>query len=66
VESWSSQLTPRRLKKMTFSSVAQLEDEIGIWIENWNEDPQPFIWKKPADETIAKVQRGRSKLASVK
>jgi len=54
------------LKKVKFLSVAQLEDEIGIWIENRNEDPQPFIWKKPADETIAKVQRGRSKLASVK
>jgi transposase len=65
VESWFSQLTNRRLKKGTFNSVAQLEDEIGLWTEGWNEDPQPFIWKKPADEIIAKVQRGRSKLASV-
>ena len=64
--SWFGQLTSRRLKKGTFSSVAQLEDEIGIWTENWNDDPQPFIWRKPADEIIAKVQRGRSKLASVK
>ena len=66
VASWFSQLTSRRLKKGTFSSVAQLEDEIGIWTENWNDDPQPFIWRKPADEIIAKVQRGRSKLASLK
>ena len=66
VESWFSQLTNRRLKKGTFNSVAQLEDEIGIWTEGWNEDPKPFIWKKPADEIIAKVQRGRSKLASIK
>jgi transposase len=66
VESWFSQLTNHRLKKGAFNSVAQLEDEIGIWTECWNEDPKPFIWKKAADEIIAKVQRGRSKLASIK
>ena len=65
VESWFSQLTNRRLKKGTFSSVAQLKDAIGVWTENWNEDPQPFIWKKPADEIITKVKRGRTKLALV-
>jgi hypothetical protein len=52
--------------KGTFTSVDQLEEEIGVWTEGWNEDPQPFIWKKPADEIIAKVKRGRSTLASVK
>ena len=66
VESWFSQLTNRRLKKGAFSSVAQLKDAIGIWTEHWNEDPQPFIWKKPADEIIAKAKRGRARLASVK
>jgi len=66
VESWFSQLTNRRLKKGTFSSVAQLKDAIGIWTKNWNDDPQPFIWKKLADEIITKVKRGRTKLASVK
>lgn len=65
VESWFAQLTNRRLKKGTFTSVDQLEEAIGIWTEGWNEDPQPFIWKKPADEIIAKVQRGRLKLASI-
>ena len=59
VESWFSQLTDRRPKKGTFNSVAQLEDEIGIWTEGWNENPKPFILKKPADEIIAKVRRGR-------
>jgi len=60
-----SQLTNRRLKKGAFSSVHQLEDEIGIWSEGQNEDPKPFIWKKPAGEIIAKVKRGRVKLAFV-
>jgi transposase len=63
VESWFNQLTNRRLKKGAFSSVAQLEDAIGIWTEGWNKDPKPFIWKKPADEITTNVKRGRTKLA---
>jgi hypothetical protein len=27
------------LVKGTFTSVDQLEEEIGIWTEGWNEDP---------------------------
>jgi transposase len=65
VEGWFSILTKRRLKKGTFSSVGQLEEAIGLWAEHWNDDPTPFIWKKPADEIIAKVKRGRSALASI-
>jgi|ERR1039458_100257 transposase len=65
VEGWFSQLTERRLKKGTFSSVDQLEEAIGIWAEHWNDDPKPFIWKKPANDIIAKVKRGRVALASV-
>ena len=64
VESWFSQLTSRRLKRGVFSSVVQLEDEIGLWAEHWNNNPTPFIWKKPADEIIAKVRRGRAALVN--
>ena len=53
VESWSSQLTNRRLKKGTFTSVDQLEETVGSWTDGWNDDPQPFIWKKSADEIVA-------------
>jgi hypothetical protein len=65
VESWFSQLTNRRLKKGTFSSVAQLKDAIGVCTESWNEDPQPFIRKKPANVIITKVKQDRTKLALV-
>ncbi len=65
VEGWFSVLTSRRLKKGTFRSVDHLEEEIGMWAEHWNDDPKPFVWKKPADDIIAKVKRGRTALASV-
>jgi len=64
VEGWFSVLTSRRLKKGAFNSVGHLEEEIGMWAEHWNDDPKPFVWKKPAEEIIAKVRRGRAALAS--
>ena len=66
VEGWFSILTNRRLKNGTFSSVGQLEEAIGLWAEHWNDNPTPFIWKKPVDEIIAKVKRGRASLTRVK
>jgi len=34
--------------------------------EYWNRDPKPFVWKAPADDIIAKVQRGRDTLRQIK
>jgi len=65
VEGWFSQLTERRLKKGTFSSVDELQEAIAVWAEHWNDDPKPFIWRKTAEDIIAKVRRGRQALASV-
>ena len=61
-EGWFAQLTNRRLKHGTFTSVAQLREAIEIWAEHWNDDPKPFIWKQTADDIIAKVKRGRASL----
>ena len=66
VESWFSILTERRLRRGAFNSVDHLVVEIETWAEHWNDDPKPFVWKKPAEEIIAKVKRGRAALASVK
>lgn len=65
VECWFSLLTARRLKRGVFTSVNDLTEAIRLWAEHWNNDPQPFIWKKTADEIITKVQRGRATLTAV-
>jgi transposase len=62
VEGWFKLLTERRLRRGTFNSVDQLVDAIELWVEHWNDDPQPFVWKKPAADILAKVQRGRAAL----
>jgi hypothetical protein len=46
--------------------VAELEKAITLWAAKWNEDPQPFVWHKQADDIIEKVRRGRAKLHQIK
>jgi transposase len=65
VEVWFSLLTARRLKRGVFTSVDALTKAIELWAQHWNNDPQPFIWKKTANEIITKVKRGRATLTAV-
>ena len=62
IERWFKELTDRRLRRGTFTSVAELEDAIQLWTSHWNQDPTPFIWKATAADIIEKVQRGRAAL----
>lgn len=64
VEGWFKLLTQRRLRRCTFNSVEQLVDPIELWVEHWNNGPKLFVWKKPADEILTKVKRGRFALTS--
>jgi transposase len=66
VEGWFKQLTDRRLRRGVFSSVGDLIEAIELWAEHWNDNPQPFIWHKPATKIIEKVGRGRATLHQVK
>ena len=66
VERWFAEITERRLRRGVFNSVAQLTEAIELWAEHWNDDPKPFVWRKPAEEIIAKVRRGRASLHQIK
>jgi len=66
IEGWFRLLTERRLRRGTFTSVDALVEAIETWAEHWNDDPQPFVWTKTAEEIIAKVRRGRATLTKVK
>ena len=43
-------------------SVPQLIDAIMGYIENHNDDPEPIVWTKAADEILKKVRRARAAL----
>ncbi len=59
VERWFRELTTKRLKRGSFTSVPELIAAIEDYIANHNDDPKPFVWTKTAEEIIAKVKRGR-------
>ena len=52
VERWFSELTTKWLRRGTHTSVKDLKDSINAWIDNWNQDPKPFTWRKTADEIL--------------
>ena len=52
VERWFSELTTKWLRRGTHTSVKHLKNSINAWVDNWNNDPKPFIWRKTADEIL--------------
>lgn len=66
VERWFKELTDKRLRRGTFTSVEELTEAITTWAEHWNTDPKPFIWKATAEDIITKVKRGRATLHQIK
>ena len=62
VEAWFSILTRKALANNSFNSVADLTATIDTWAQNYNANPQPFVWTRTADDIIAKVKRGRTAL----
>ena len=65
IERRFKELTDKRLRRGTFTSVADLTEAITTWAAHWNTDPKPFIWKATADDIIAKVQRDRATLHQI-
>jgi transposase len=62
IERWFKELTDKRLRRGTFTSVADLIAAITTWAEHWNTNPTPFVWKATAEDIITKVRRGRQTL----
>jgi transposase len=52
VERWFAELTNRKLRRSAHRSVTELETDIRTWINEWNNNPRPFIWTKTADEIL--------------
>jgi transposase len=65
IETWFSVLTRKALTNTSFTSVAELEARIDWWVSHWNDNPEPFIWTRTADEIVDKVTRGRATLNQI-
>jgi transposase len=60
IEAWFGILTRKSIRRGSFPSVAALIRHISAYIEHWNGNPTPFVWKKePADVIRKALRRGR-------
>ena len=65
VERWFRELTDKKIRRGSFTSVADLIAAIEDYIAHHNNDPKPYKWTKTAEEIIEKVRRGRVALAEI-
>lgn len=57
VERWFAEITNKRIRRGIFRSVKELEAAIRDYIDVHNEDPNPFVWTRTADDILASIAR---------
>jgi transposase len=64
VEVFFSIVERQALRRGNFASVTDLIAAIGRFCAAWNQHCQPFVWTKPANEILAKLNRQTASAAS--
>jgi len=65
VERWFRELTDKRIRRGTFTSVAKLEAAIDSYIQTHNQNSKAFIWTAGVENILGKVRRARAVLNNV-
>ena len=52
VERWFSTIATRQIRRGSFRSTRQLEQAIKEYLKVYNDEPQPFIWTKSAEDIL--------------
>jgi hypothetical protein len=63
VERFFAEITRKRIRRGSFTSVEQLERAIEDYLRAHNEGPRPFVWTKDADLILRKVKKLCERLA---
>lgn len=57
VERVFAEVTRELLQRSDHRSVQALEKDLRAWVKAWNENPQPFIWTKTAEDILSSIAR---------
>jgi transposase len=57
VERWFRELTVKRIRRGSFSSLPQLIEAIDEYLNENNREPKPFIWTASVEKILTKVNR---------
>jgi transposase len=66
VEVWFSIIEKQAIHRGSFTSVRELMIKIRTFIAGWNQRKHPFIWTKPADQILDKIDRKRKRVSSTR
>ena len=66
VERFFAEITAKQIRRGAFTSVADLEASIQDYLAHHNRHPKPFVWTKTAETILAKVDRARAAVNTVK
>ena len=66
VERFFAEITRKRIRRGTFTSVADLEAAILDYLNRHNAAPKPFVWTKTAEVILEKERRALDVLEAVK
>ena len=66
VEVWFGIIERQAIRRGTFPSVRDLMIKIRAFITGWNARKHPFIWTKPADEILDKINRKRKHVSTTR
>ena len=64
VEVWFGIIERQAIRRGSFHSVRDLMTKIREFITGWNHRKHPFIWTKPADQVLAKIERKRKHVST--
>jgi hypothetical protein len=51
------------IRRSVHKSVVALENDVRTWIDNWNQDPKPFVWRKTAEEILDSLTKYMAKIS---
>jgi transposase len=66
VEVWFGIIERQAIRRGSFPSVRDLMIKIRAFISGWNQRQHPFIWTKPADEILDKINRKRKHVSTTR
>lgn len=66
VERFFGLLTDKKIRRGSYTSTTQLEDDIHAFIDTNNADPKPFRWVKSADDILAAIKRSCDKTQKIR
>jgi len=65
IERWFREITDKRIRRGTFTSVQSLIQAITDYIAEHNENPETFHWTAKAEDILAKIRRARASLDKI-